>query len=45
MAKDLKYNIKLQNLLDKHGILYLTPKPLKNITQEDIENIDENAVW
>lgn len=44
MSSQASYIVQLQYLLDKHGIPYLTPKPLKNLTQEDIDNIDENAV-
>lgn len=44
MSSQASYIVHLQYLLDKHGIPYLTPKSLKDITQEDIDNIDENAV-
>ena len=44
MSSQASYIVQLQSLLDKHGIPYMTPKPLKKITQEDIDNIDENAV-
>ena len=44
MCSQASYIVQLQLLLDKHGIPYLPPKALKNITQEAIDNIDENAV-
>ncbi len=44
LSSQASYIVHLQYLLDKHGIPYLTPKPLKKITQEDIDNIDVNAV-
>ena len=44
LSSQASYIVQLQNLLDKHGIPYLPPKALKNITQEAIDNIDENAV-
>ena len=44
LSSQASYIAHLHYLLDKHGIPYLTPKPLKKITQEAIDNIDENAV-
>ena len=44
MSQQASYIVHLQYLLDKHGIPYLTPKPIKQLKQEDIDNIDENAV-
>lgn len=44
MTQQASYIVKLQYLLDKHGISYLTPKSIKQLKQEDIDNIDENAV-
>lgn len=44
MSQQASYIVQLQYLLDKNGISYLTPKPIKQLTQEDIDKIDENAV-
>ena len=44
LSSQASYIAHLHYLLDKHGIPYLTPKPLKKITQEAIDNIDVNAV-
>lgn len=44
MSQQASYIVHLQYLLDKHGISYLTPKSIKQLKQEDIDNIDENAV-
>ena len=44
MTSQASFIVKLQYLLDKHGISYITPKPLRKITQEDIDNIDVDVV-
>ena len=44
MSQQASYIVQLQYLLDKNGISYLTPKAIKQLKQEDIDNIDENAV-
>ena len=44
MSQQASYIVQLQYLLDKNGISYLTPKSIKQLKQEDIDNIDENAV-
>ena len=44
MSNQASYIVQLHNLLDKNGIPYMTPKPIKQLKQEDIDEIDENAV-
>ena len=44
MASQASYIVQLQSLLDKNGIPYMTPNSLKQVTQESIDKIDENAV-
>ena len=44
MCSQASYIVKLQDLLDKNGITYITPNPIKKIKQEDIDAIDENDV-
>ena len=44
MSNQASYIVHLQYLLDKNGIPYITPKPIKQLKQEDIDAIDENAV-
>ena len=44
MSNQASYIVHLQYLLDKNGIPYITPKPIKQLKLEDIDAIDENAV-
>ena len=44
MSNQASYIVHLHYLLDKNGIPYITPKPIKQLKQEDIDAIDENAV-
>lgn len=44
ISRQSSYILQLQSLLEKNGIPYTPPPTFKQITQEDIDAIDENAV-